>query len=136
MILAWRNDPYVRSVSRGTSVIEWQAHRAWFERVVASPDHLMLIAEKNAVPVGVVRFDRLADRRYEISLYLNPIVAGRKLGLPMIEAAQQALSREAACDLVILAETLAGNTVSQRLFRNAGYVQSGEHFTLSLPFRD
>ena len=135
MILAWRNDPYVRSVSRDTGEIGWQAHRAWFERVVASPDHLMLIAEKNAMPIGVVRFDRLADRRYEISLYLNPIVAGRKLGLPMIGAAQQALSREAACDLVILAETLPGNAVSQRLFRNAGYAQSGNHFELPLPFR-
>jgi UDP-2,4-diacetamido-2,4,6-trideoxy-beta-L-altropyranose hydrolase len=135
MILTWRNDPYVRSVSRDKGVIEWQAHRAWFERVVASPDHLMLIAEKNAVPVGVVRFDRLANRRYEISLYLNPIVAGRKLGLPMISAAQQALSRKARCDLVILAETVPGNAVSQRLFRNAGYAQSGDHFELQLPFR-
>ncbi|HWW55891.1 MAG TPA: UDP-2,4-diacetamido-2,4,6-trideoxy-beta-L-altropyranose hydrolase [Sphingopyxis sp.] len=134
MILAWRNDPYIRSVSRDNSVIEWKAHLAWFERIVASTDHLLLIAEKNAVPVGVVRFDRLSDRRYEISLYLNPIVAGRRFGLPMIGAAQQALSREQARDLVILAETLPGNAASQRLFRSAGYTQSGDHFELQLPF--
>ncbi|WP_194953335.1 UDP-2,4-diacetamido-2,4,6-trideoxy-beta-L-altropyranose hydrolase [Sphingopyxis solisilvae] len=134
-ILAWRNDPYVRSVSRDDRMIEWEAHSAWFERIAASPDHLLLIAEKNGVSVGVVRFDRLADRRHEISLYLNPFVAGRRLGLPMIEAAQQALSREVRRDLVILAETLPGNAVSQRLFHNAGYVQSGDHFELQLPFR-
>lgn len=134
-ILAWRNDPYVRAVSRDARIIEWEAHRAWFERIAASPDHLLLIAEKNGVPIGVVRFDRLADRHYEISLYLNPIVTGRRLGLPMIRAAQQALSRKEGRDLVILAETLPGNAVSQRLFRNAGYAQSGDRFELQLPFR-
>jgi len=135
MILKWRNAPYVRSVSRDNSVIEWEAHLAWFERIAASTDHLLLIVEKNAVPVGVVRFDRLAGQRYEISLYLNPVVAGLRLGLPMIGAAQQALSREAGCDIIILAETLPGNAVSQRLFRNAGYTQSGHHFELRLPFQ-
>lgn len=135
MVLAWRNAPHVRSVSRDNRVIEWEAHRAWFERILASPDHLMLIAEKNAVPIGVVRFDRLADRRYEISLYLNPIVARRKLGLPMIDAAQRALSREVGRDLVILAETLPGNAVSQRLFLNANYTRSGDHFELRVPFQ-
>lgn len=135
MILAWRNDPYVRSVSRDKRVIEWKAHLAWFERIIASPDHLLLIAEKNGLPVGVVRFDRLSDHRHEISLYLNPVVAGRRLGLAMISVAQQALSREQARDLVILAETLPGNAVSQRLFRSAGYTQSGDHFELQLPFR-
>lgn len=135
MILAWRNDPYVRSVSRDKGVIGWKAHLAWFERIVASTDHLLLIAEKNGVPVGVVRFDRLSDHRHEISLYLNPVVAGRRLGLAMIGAAQQALSREQARDLVILAETLPGNVASQRLFRSAGYTQSSDHFELQLRFR-
>lgn len=135
MILAWRNDPYVRAVSRDDNVIEWQAHLAWFERIIASPDHLLLIAEKNTVPVGVVRFDHLGEQRYEISLYLNPIVAGRRLGLPMIGAAHQSLSHEVGCDLTVVAETLPGNAVSQRLFRNAGYTEASDHFELQLAFR-
>jgi len=132
-ILTWRNDPYVRSVSRDHGIIGWEAHLAWFERIVESPDHLLLIAEKNAVPVGVVRFDRLSDQHYEISLYLNPTAAGRRLGLPMIRSAQNALSREKGHDLVILAETLPRNAASQRLFRDAGYAQFGNHFELQIP---
>ena len=135
MILEWRNDPYVREVSRDDRVIELHAHLAWFERVIASPDHLLLIAEKNGVAVGVVRFDRLADQCYEISLYLNPIVAGRRLGLSMIDAAQQSLSSEVGRDLVIVAETLPENTASQRLFGNAGYLKTGNHFKREVPFR-
>jgi RimJ/RimL family protein N-acetyltransferase len=133
MVLEWRNDPYVRSVSRNDMPIELDAHLAWFGRILGSPDHLLLIAEKNGISVGVVRFDRLDDLKYEISLFLNPLLAGRRQGLLMMQAAQQMLSEQVGQDIVIAAETLPRNHASQRLFQKAGYRQFGCHFELRLP---
>lgn len=132
-VFGWRNDPAIRAVSRNTAPLDLENHRRWFAAATASPDRLVLIAEIKGLPVGMVRFDRLSDAMVEISILIDPMLAGLRLGDGVIAAAQAALASRRDSSVEILAETLPDNCASQQLFLRAGYRRDGNHFRLVLP---
>jgi spore coat polysaccharide biosynthesis predicted glycosyltransferase SpsG/RimJ/RimL family protein N-acetyltransferase len=120
LLLQWRNEPAVRAVSTTTDEIAPSEHAAWLQRVLPDPDRTLLIAEREGVPVGSVRFDRDgADS--EISITIAPAQRGRHVGAKAIAettelelAARPALGR-------VLARVGAANPASRRAFERAGY---------------
>jgi UDP-4-amino-4,6-dideoxy-N-acetyl-beta-L-altrosamine N-acetyltransferase len=58
-ILLWRNDPSVRKNMYTHHVIQWEEHRAWFERVCQDITRRDFIYSANGRPYGVVCFTEL-----------------------------------------------------------------------------
>ncbi|HXQ45093.1 MAG TPA: pseudaminic acid synthase [Caulobacteraceae bacterium] len=117
-VLAWRNDPTTRAMSRDTRVIEEAEHAAWFERALGDPLRLLLIGEDGADKVGMVRIDR--GETSEISININPRLRGQGRGATL-------LAKALACfDGPLLAEVKHGNVASKRLFAKAGFVLIGD----------
>lgn len=116
-ILAWRNDPQTRAVSRATGEVDTASHRAWFQTALADPRRTILIGEAGGEKVGMVRFDR--DEETEVSINLNPACRGRGLSYPLLMAALA----EASGD--VWAEVLEENAISIRLFERAGFELRG-----------
>jgi UDP-2,4-diacetamido-2,4,6-trideoxy-beta-L-altropyranose hydrolase len=126
----WRNAPEVRAVSRSDAIITPEQHRAWFDRVLAADDRLLLICELSGQPVGVVRFDVDATdpECAEVSIYLVPGHQGRGLGGPVLHAAESWLRRSRPQLTWLRAHVRAGNAASRRLFEASGYaVQSCDY---------
>ncbi|MFJ4107275.1 GNAT family N-acetyltransferase [Oerskovia enterophila] len=121
VLLRWRNDPVTRTVSRTTDRVRWSDHVAWLERVLASPERLLLVAESDGRRVGTVRFDALDGGCWEVSITLAPEVRGRGLAARVLEAAESAFSAlRGQHDIV--ATILPENRSSQAVFRRRGYV--------------
>lgn len=116
----WRNDPVTRAVAKTHVPISWQAHETWFRKRLGDNDGVSIIGEVAGEAVGIVRFDRLPDRAYLVSINLAPRWRGRGIGA-------QLLAR--ACDhfestvgrVVLKAEIRHGNAASERIFAANGF---------------
>lgn len=119
-LFEWRNHPAVRAVSRNPDAINWEEHQKWFAAVLASPDRLLLIGQRDGAPVGVVRFD-IQDDGAEVSIYLVPGIKEAGLGRGLLQSAEHwfAVNWPGICK--VRAHVLGGNERSHRLFLGLGY---------------
>ena len=124
----WRNAPAVRAVSRASAPITLGKHQQWFTSVLQSPDRALLVGEDPQGPVGVVRFD-MQDERAEVSIYLAEPRMGQGLGSGLLAAAERWLVNARPEVSALVAETLAGNAASQRLFEDSGYSLDTHRFS-------
>jgi L-amino acid N-acyltransferase YncA len=118
-ILAWRNDPVTRAMSRNTGVIGCDDHLQWFAAALQDPARLLLIAMAGEAKVGMARFDELAPRVWEVSINLNPACRGQGLSHAVLSGALQAITERHAER--IMAEIKPTNAVSRHLFEAHGF---------------
>jgi UDP-2,4-diacetamido-2,4,6-trideoxy-beta-L-altropyranose hydrolase len=121
LLLDWRNDPETRAGSFATEPVAWDDHVAWLDRIIASADARLLLAELEGSPIGVVRFERRGHAA-TISLTVAPAARSRGLATPLIRAAM-----EAAADLAverIEAYVRRGNVPSRRAFAAADFTEA------------
>jgi RimJ/RimL family protein N-acetyltransferase len=69
-ILAWRNDPWIVSLSAGQRFIDNQDHARWFSTILRNPSALLFIIVSEAIDVGTVRIERVDSERAAMSIYL------------------------------------------------------------------
>ena len=128
-LLAWRNDPQVRSMAFSTDAIEPAEHQRWLTQTLKDPRKVLLVAEHEGTPVGVVRFD-LANDVATISVYRVPDGATPRRGLVTRAADWLATHRPEVRRIV--AEVRAGNVASLAAFRSAGFRPVCEQLVLEL----
>ncbi len=116
----WRNHLSVRKASMNTEKIPWSAHQTWYRTAIESPSVRLLIAENDAGPIGVVRFDLRAEVA-EISIYLEPGSQGNGWGPRILSQAQAWLAQNEPKVERINATVRAHNPASSRAFESAGY---------------
>lgn len=127
-LLAWRNDPAVRAVSRNSEPIGLDGHHRWLASVLADPKRPLLIGSREGQAVGVVRFD-LSDDEGEVSIYLAPGAHGRGAGSQLLLAAENWLRLNHPQIRTISAEVLRDNGPSHRLFEGCGYAVQTTRYT-------
>lgn len=118
-VLAWRNDPHTRAMSRDRGQVEAAAHVAWFEAAVVDPERTLLIGEAGGEKVGMVRLDH--GKQPEVSINLNPAHRGRGLSASLLRAALDQVEGD------VWAEIRDENAASIRLFEGAGFVLHSRH---------
>ncbi|WP_033105011.1 bifunctional UDP-2,4-diacetamido-2,4,6-trideoxy-beta-L-altropyranose hydrolase/GNAT family N-acetyltransferase [Microbacterium profundi] len=116
----WRNDDTTRAMSRDSSVLKWESHRAWLERCLADADRQLFLIEDGHRNVATVRWDRRAGSDWEISITVAPVNRGRGLGRAALIAGENALI--SAQPIRMLARVHENNAASRRLFLSAGYL--------------
>lgn len=121
MLHSWRNHPSVRAVSATQEPIAFEAHEAWMRAVLAHPARWLFVGQVGHLPVGSIRFDRLASGHLEVSLYLDPDLQGLGLGRHLLAAGEQALLRLNPAGITVDARVVPGNTTSRKLFEAGGY---------------
>jgi UDP-2,4-diacetamido-2,4,6-trideoxy-beta-L-altropyranose hydrolase len=119
-LFVWRNHESVRSAARNSGPIARPDHDAWLAAVLADPDRMLLIGERDGKPVGVVRFDVTGDHA-EVSTYLVPGVAEPGLGSMLQLATERWLAGQCPDVTTIVAEVLADNEASHGFLRATGY---------------
>lgn len=119
LLFTWRNDPSTRRVSRTQEEIGWEEHVAWLTRVLVDADRQLYIIERDAAPIGTVRWDRDGDIDWEASISLAPDSRGKGLSHSVLAAGEHALVADGP--IRYTATIHDENHVSKRLFARAGY---------------
>ena len=121
LLHGWRNHPAVRAVSSTQDPIAFAAHQRWLRAVLANPARSLFVAQVGQLPVGSIRFDRLASGHLEVSVYTDPELQGLGLGERLLAAGEQGMLSRLPEGFTVDAQVLPGNTASRRLFQAAGY---------------
>jgi len=125
-LFAWRNHPAIRAVSRNSGLINWEDHSRWFASLLTDPNRVMLIGQRDGVPIGVVRFD-IQSHRAEVSIYLVSGITG--CGRDLLHSAEMWFAQNRQDINVLHADVLGGNERSHQLFLSSGYeVESTSYF--------
>lgn len=125
LLYAWRNDEETRRWSRTRDVLATTEHYAWLNRTLADPDRHLWVVESAVAPVATVRHDRIAPRRYEVSLTVAPGSRGQGWAGAALASAQLALERTEPELELIQAHVQADNSASLAVFERAGYQRVG-----------
>lgn len=130
-LFEWRNHPKIRTVSRNREVITWEEHQDWFASVLTDPERLVLIGEREAVPLGVVRFD-IQNHEAEISIYVGPGTEEPGLGRDLLQTAERWLAANRPEIGKVRALVLGNNERSKALFLGSGYQLQSTWYSKSM----
>lgn len=114
MLYEWANDPGVRGQAFTSKVIQWEDHLKWFKIKLNNPASHIFILEKNALPVGQIRFDKENDY-WKIDYSIDRKYRGMGLGTHIIELGLKRMKG------TIKAWVKEGNTASCKVFENSGF---------------
>ncbi|MNI22411.1 undecaprenyldiphospho-muramoylpentapeptide beta-N- acetylglucosaminyltransferase [compost metagenome] len=123
-----RNTEAVRHWSLETGVIEWPAHQNWLTATLSNPRRLLLIAEADDGPVGVLRYD-VRGFTAEVSIYLFEGRFGLGWGRALLDRGEAFVKARWPELESLTAQVLPANQPSLHVFREAGFTQSACAFT-------
>jgi UDP-2,4-diacetamido-2,4,6-trideoxy-beta-L-altropyranose hydrolase len=116
----WRNDEESRRNSKNPNIIPWENHCRWFAAVLSDHDRALHIGLDRDSKIGMVRFDRVDEDHFIVSITLNPKCRGSGHAKLLLELAlRQTHAR------FIDAEIRDGNEKSRRLFTSCGFGKIG-----------
>jgi len=130
LILAWRNERTAVANSISSSNVSTADHQAWFQKVIGSEHHLLLMVEMDPrgsgkkEKIGMCRFDFYRNHSAEVSINLNPDFRGKGFGSLILEEGVNAfrpLFPQVEC---LRAQIRVSNIASQRVFARAGFVRA------------
>jgi len=125
-LFGWRNHPAIRAVSRSSGLINWEDHSRWFTSLLSDSNRVLLIGQRDGVPIGVVRFD-IQHHQAEVSIYLVPGITG--CGRDLLGSAEMWFAKNRLEVNILRADVLGGNERSHQLFLSSGYeVESTSYF--------
>jgi UDP-2,4-diacetamido-2,4,6-trideoxy-beta-L-altropyranose hydrolase len=128
LLFEGRNAEAVRRWSLETGVIDRQAHQNWLTASLSNDQRLLLIAEADDGPVGVLRYDRRGVEA-EVSIYLFEDRFGLGWGRALLARGEAFVTRHWPQLTAITAQVLPSNQPSLKVFREAGFTQSACVFT-------
>ncbi|MFY0730977.1 UDP-2,4-diacetamido-2,4,6-trideoxy-beta-L-altropyranose hydrolase [Pseudomonas sp. NFX15] len=141
LLFEGRNSEAVRRWSLHTDAIEWPAHRHWLTASLNNCRRLLLIAEADDGPVGVLRYD-LKGCAAEVSIYLFEGRFGLGWGRAVLARGESFVKAHWPALASLTAQVLPTNQSSLKVFADAGFTQSACAFTRDLkdhpddPFQD
>ncbi|TDV35479.1 UDP-2,4-diacetamido-2,4,6-trideoxy-beta-L-altropyranose hydrolase [Pseudomonas helmanticensis] len=123
-----RNAEAVRRWSLANAEIDWPQHLNWLTASLRNPQRLLLIAEADDGPVGVLRYD-LRGFEAEVSIYLLEGRFGLGWGKSLLARGEAFVIRHWPQVMALTAQVLPANRASLNVFRDAGFTQSACAFT-------
>lgn len=122
IMYAWQIAPETRRYARRPSIPTLAEHIDWFEKALWDPARLLTTICHRGTPVGVLRFDQLAEAAsFEVSIAVAPERHGSGIGSAALQ-----LARELMPGARLVAEVDPANLASRRLFEGAQFRVSDE----------
>src|SRR5262245_18456396 len=124
-VFAWRNDPWIVSLSTSRREVSWEEHRRWFPTVLDRSRHLLfLVSGEGGEQAGTVRVDRQGEAAV-VTIYLLRPFTGRGLGPRALRAACQEAFRRWPDLARVVAHVRSDNEPSLKAFARVGFAPAG-----------
>jgi UDP-2,4-diacetamido-2,4,6-trideoxy-beta-L-altropyranose hydrolase len=130
-IFQWRNSEQTLLHSHNTNTISLDTHTKWFRNSLKNTDQILLIGERDGLPVGVLRYD-CRDSHCTVSIYLVPGQYGNGYGPRLLQAGHEWLRNHRHGMREVRAEILAANRASINAFMQTGYHRRDNIYIKSL----
>lgn len=127
MLFEWRNDIETRKYFRNAAPLSLSGHMSWFSRILASERSELLITACGEDPVGCLRFD-IDGEKAEVSIYLDPSRHGQGWGTRSLHQAMEWMYSEHPLVTLFIADVIAENSASAKLFHRCGYGMAWQRF--------
>ncbi len=126
ILFRWLNEREKAATSRLThGAVTWSSHVKWYERRLADPSTLILMAEFNGFSAGQIRLE-MRDAAAVIDVHVDHLFRGRGIGDALVRAAiKHAGDRFRGTPLV--AEVHPSNSSSVALFEKCGFAEGPAH---------
>lgn len=121
-LLRWRNDRLTREASRHPDEVRRDQHLAWLQASLERDDRLLTMVADDRGEVGTVRWDRVGDAEWEVSITVAPERRGEGLSRSVLHAGEQHLLDARRDVLALYAGVRETNSASRRLFESSGYL--------------
>lgn len=121
LLHGWANERAVRLNAVNTDAIPWSGHQAWFRQKLSDQDCSLYVLEAADLPVGQIRFDAMEAGNVRISYSLDPIVRGRRWGVPLVAKGIERMRARGAKGFH--ADVRVENVASSRVFENLGFTE-------------
>ena len=117
----WRNDPVTCQNSFTSAKVSLTSHKKWFEKILLSEKSVLLISEKaNRQPFGVIRYDQIKKRDWEVHINIAPKARGKGWGQKALKASHVWMKRHYSVSRIV-AKIKQENVQSIQAFERAGY---------------
>ena len=123
----WRNHPTTRAMSGTTAPLEFAAHQAWYQRMLAEKSAVMWMGCVGHIAIGSVRLDSTHSQPgvYTVSIQVDPAQRGKGYGQKLLDAAC-ARARFEIHARQMIALIRPANLASRRIFNHAGFARHSE----------
>ena len=122
IILKLRNDKLSRKMSGDKSSINFSQHKSWYSSIINNKNSKLKIGyslNTNDL-IGYVRFDKLTNISYRISINIDKRFRGMKLSMPLLVKSMKSFRRK---NILFIAEIHKDNIASLKLFKKLGFKQ-------------
>lgn len=119
LIFGWRNTPFIIANSSSRREVSWDEHQKWFDKALASDNHIILVLLIGGEPAGLARFNRGNTAHAVISVYLLEDYTGKGCGIEAIQKACEICQQ--AWGMAIQADVRSDNQSGKRAFERAGF---------------
>lgn len=114
-LLVWRNDMDMRCNSFQQKVVTENEHEQWFAKVMQDDNRFLLIGCLGEKKIGVVRYDKIGDKAYEVNINVAPGTRGQGWGTELLKQSLFWVKGK------VKARVKKSNAASLRCFLKAGY---------------
>jgi UDP-2,4-diacetamido-2,4,6-trideoxy-beta-L-altropyranose hydrolase len=121
VLLLWQQDPSTRRFFRNPAIPTAENHANWLAQRLADPMQIFEMIVHRGEHAGFIRLDPVTKGPEKGSYEISIVVAPDRRQLGIGERALQ-MAKRLVPDAALIADVLAGNQASARLFKKSGYL--------------
>ena len=121
-IWIWRNLKKTRIITGNERIIPWEEHVNWFKESLKNNNRILLIAKKNNISIGVVRFDeKVPKSEFEIGINIDPSEMKKGYGKKILTLSIFHIAKLYKKKINLIAKVKEDNLPSKGLFNSLGF---------------
>jgi UDP-2,4-diacetamido-2,4,6-trideoxy-beta-L-altropyranose hydrolase len=116
------NEDYVRKYSINKTKINWEEHKAWFQRIINSDNYVFyVVTDYTEEFLGQLRY-KIERKSGIVSISLGKSIAGKGLSKEILEMSIELIREERNDIKNIVAYVSNDNIASKKLFEKVGFI--------------